>query len=164
MNKIKIIKKNDEYSSEYQIGDTFKIEGTWYGGVHIIGKTGAPVSLDKDEYIYLDADPENKIDSSSVISHPESSASTQTSTVIPEAQPASTLSANTEKITQNPSMKSMLAISCAISKENGYQKRAPNISTMYWLSPSIPKQAKSWLSTRQCMHHSKSVQDHTICL
>lgn len=164
MNKIKIIKKNDEYSSEYQIGDTFEIEGTWYGGVHIIGKTGAPVSLDKDEYIYLDANPENKAASTSVISHPESSASTQTSTVIPEAQPASTLSANTEKITQNPSMKSMLAISCAISKENGYQKRAPNISTMYWLSPSIPKQAKSWLSTRQCMHHSKSVQDHTICL
>lgn len=30
MDKIKIIKKNDEYSSEYQIGDTFKIEGTWY--------------------------------------------------------------------------------------------------------------------------------------
>ena len=28
MDKIKIIKKNDEYSSEYQIGDTFKIEGT----------------------------------------------------------------------------------------------------------------------------------------
>lgn len=164
MDKIKIIKKNDEYSSEYQIGDTFEIEGTWYGGVHIIGKTGAPVSLDKDEYIYLDADPENKADSASVIFHPESSASTQTSTVIPEAQPASTLSANTEKMTQNPSMKSMLAISCAISKENGYPKRAPNISTMYWLSPSILKQAKSWLSTRQCMHHSKSVQDHTICL
>ena len=164
MNKIKIIKKNDEYSSEYQIGDTFKIEGTWYGGVHIIGKTGAPVSLDKDEYIYLDADPENKIDSSSVISHPESSASTQTSTVIPEAQPASTLSTNTKKMMQNPSMKSMLAISCAISKENGYQKKAPNISTRYWLLLSIPKQAKSWLSTRQCMHHSKSVQDHTICL
>ena len=164
MNKIKIIKKNDEYSSEYQIGDTFKIEGTWYGGVHIIGKTGAPVSLDKDEYIYLDADPENKIDSSSVIFHPESSASTQTSTVIPEAQPASTLSANTEKITQNPSMKSMLAISCAISKENGYQKRAPNTSTRYWLLLNIPKQAKSWLYTRPCMHHSKSVQDHMICL
>ena len=164
MDKIKIIKKNDEYSSEYQIGDTFKIEGTWYGGVHIIGKTGAPVSLDKDEYIYLDADPENKIDSSSVISHPESSASTQTSTVIPEAQPASTLSTNTKKMMQNPSMKSMLAISCAISKENGYQKKAPNISTRYWLLLSIPKQAKSWLSTRQCMHHSKSAQDHTICL
>ena len=157
MDKIKIIKKNDEYSSEYQIGDTFEIEGTWYGGVHIIGKTGAPVSLDKDEYIYLDADPENKADSASVIFHPESSASTQTSTVIPEAQPASTLSTNTKKMMQNPSMKSMLAISCAISKENGYQKKAPNISTRYWLLLSIPKQAKSWLSTRQCMHHSKSV-------
>ena len=70
MNKIKIIKKNDEYSSEYQIGDTFKIEGTWYGGVHIIGKTGAPVSLDKDEYIYLDANPENKAASASVITPP----------------------------------------------------------------------------------------------
>ena len=102
MNKIKIIKKNDEYSSEYQIGDTFEIEGTWYGGVHIIGKTGAPVSLDKDEYIYLDANPENKAASTSVISHPESSASTQTSTVIPEAQPASTLSANTEKNNAEP--------------------------------------------------------------
>ena len=55
MDKIKIIKKNDEYSSEYQIGDTFKIEGTWYGGVHIIGKTGAPVSLDKDETKWKEA-------------------------------------------------------------------------------------------------------------
>ena len=55
MDKIKIIKKNDEYSSEYQIGDTFKIEGTWYGGVHIEGKTGIPVSIDREEYIELDA-------------------------------------------------------------------------------------------------------------
>lgn len=117
MDKIKIIKKNDEYSSEYQIGDTFKIEGTWYGGVHIIGKTGAPVSLDKDEYIYLDADPENKIDSSSVISHPESSASTQTSTVIPEAQPASTLSANTEKNNAEPLHEIHVAIQCAFKRE-----------------------------------------------
>ncbi len=117
MNKIKIIKRTMNILPNIRSEILFKIEGTWYGGVHIIGKTGAPVSLDKDEYIYLDADQENKIDSSSVISHPESSASTQTSTVIPEAQPASTLSANTEKITQNPSMKSMLAISCAISKK-----------------------------------------------
>ena len=160
MNKIKIIKKNDEYSSEYQIGDTFKIEGTWYGGVHIIGKTGAPVSLDKDEYIYLDADPENKIDSSSVISHPESSASTQTSkhSLLLRFLPTP------EKMTQNLSVKSMSEILCAISKENGYQKRAPNTSTRYWLLLNIPKQAKSWLYTRPCMHHSKSVQDHMICL
>ena len=42
--------KTDEYSSEYQIGDIFEVEGTWYGGVHITGKTGIPVSLDREEY------------------------------------------------------------------------------------------------------------------
>ena len=102
MDKIKIIKKNDEYSSEYQIGDTFEIEGTWYGGVHIIGKTGAPVSLDKDEYICLDAIPENKTDSASVISQPKSSVSTQTSTVIPETQSSATLSNDTRKNDAEP--------------------------------------------------------------
>ena len=49
MGKIKIIKKNDEYNSEYSVGDVFEVSGTWYGGVHILGKTGVPVSLDKDE-------------------------------------------------------------------------------------------------------------------
>lgn len=57
MNKIKIIKKNNDYSSEYDIGDIFTIEGTWYGGVHITGKTGVPVSLDKDEYEELKPEP-----------------------------------------------------------------------------------------------------------
>lgn len=57
MGKIRIIKKNDEYNSEYEIGDIFKIEGTWYGGVHITGKTGIPVSLDKDEYMELETEP-----------------------------------------------------------------------------------------------------------
>ena len=56
MGKIRIVKKNDEYSSEYQIGDVFKIEGTWYGGVHILGRTGVPVSLDKEEYEELDVE------------------------------------------------------------------------------------------------------------
>ena len=37
MSRIRIIKKNDEYSSEYEIGDIFEIQGTWYGGVHITG-------------------------------------------------------------------------------------------------------------------------------
>lgn len=50
MSKIKIIKKNDEYSPEYEVGDIFDVEGTWYGGVHITGKSGVPVSLDKEEY------------------------------------------------------------------------------------------------------------------
>ena len=51
MGRIKIIKKNDEYSSEYAVGDIFTVEGTWYGGVHITGKSGVPISLDKEEYM-----------------------------------------------------------------------------------------------------------------
>ena len=35
MSRIRIVKKNDEYTSEYQVGDLFEITGTWYGGVHI---------------------------------------------------------------------------------------------------------------------------------
>ena len=54
MARIRIIKKNDEFNSEYDIGDIFEITGTWYGGVHITGKSGIPVSLDKDEYMELD--------------------------------------------------------------------------------------------------------------
>ena len=53
-----MIKKNDEFSPEYEIGDIFEIEGTWYGGVHISGRTGVPVSLDKEEYTELDTEPE----------------------------------------------------------------------------------------------------------
>ncbi len=48
--KIRIIKKNDEFSMEYQIGDVFEIDSTWYGGVNVRGVSGVPVSLDQDEY------------------------------------------------------------------------------------------------------------------
>ena len=54
MSQIKIIKKNDENTSEYAVGDVFEVTGTWYGGVHITGKSGIPVSLDKDEYLELE--------------------------------------------------------------------------------------------------------------
>ena len=30
MSRIRIVKKNDEYTSEYQVGDLFEITGTWY--------------------------------------------------------------------------------------------------------------------------------------
>lgn len=60
MSKVRIIKKNDEYTLEYQVGDICEVTGTWYGGVHIIGKSGVPVSLDKEEYIELDTEPEIK--------------------------------------------------------------------------------------------------------
>ena len=60
MGKIRIIKKNDTGSLEYEIGDIFEIEGTWYGGVHISGRTGIPVSLDKEEYVELMSEMEDK--------------------------------------------------------------------------------------------------------
>ena len=58
MSRIRIIKKNDEFNSDYDIGDIFEVTGTWYGGVHVEGKSGVPVSLDKDEYVELDTEPE----------------------------------------------------------------------------------------------------------
>ena len=65
MPRVRIIKKNDEYSSEYDLGDIFEITGTWYGGVHIEGKSGVPVSLDKDEYMELD----RLIDNVTILAH-----------------------------------------------------------------------------------------------
>lgn len=60
--KIKIVKKNDVSTSEYEIGDVFEITGTWYGGVHIMGKSGVPVSLDQEEYEELKNEEEVKRD------------------------------------------------------------------------------------------------------
>lgn len=42
MKQVKIIKKKDDYTMEYEVGDICKVTGTWYGGVHIEGKTGHP--------------------------------------------------------------------------------------------------------------------------
>ena len=67
MSRVRIIKKNDEYTSEYEVGDIFEIEGTWYGGVHITGKSGVPVSLDKEEYAELDTEPETDEDADNTV-------------------------------------------------------------------------------------------------
>lgn len=48
--KVKIVQKKDEYSMEYNVGDILEVDSTWYGGVTVLGKTGVPVSIDKDEY------------------------------------------------------------------------------------------------------------------
>lgn len=48
--QIRIIEKLDEYTTEYEIGDQFVVDGIWYGGVHIIGKTGVPISLEEKEF------------------------------------------------------------------------------------------------------------------
>ena len=50
MAKIKVIKKNDDYSMDYQVGDILEVTGTWYGGINVNSKTGIPLCLDKDEY------------------------------------------------------------------------------------------------------------------
>ena len=50
MAKIRVIKKNDDYSMDYQVGDILEVTGTWYGGINVNSKTGIPICLDKDEY------------------------------------------------------------------------------------------------------------------
>lgn len=50
MAKIKVIKKNDECSMDYQVGDILEVTGSWYGGINVNSKTGIPLCLDKDEY------------------------------------------------------------------------------------------------------------------
>ena len=54
--RIRIIKKNDEYSMEYQAGDIFLVDSTWYGGVNVTSKSGIPLSLDKEEYEFVNRD------------------------------------------------------------------------------------------------------------
>ena len=60
--RIRIIKKQDEYSLDYQVGDTFTVEGTWYGGVHVTTPSGVPLSLDEEEFEAADQREERKID------------------------------------------------------------------------------------------------------
>lgn len=67
MARVKIVKKNDEYSIEYEVGDTLEVQGTWYGGVHVAGRTGVPVSLDRDEYIQIEEASETGTDGKAVM-------------------------------------------------------------------------------------------------
>lgn len=63
--KIKVTKKSNEYSLEYNIGDILEVDSTWYGGVNVRSKNGVPISLDKDEYEEVDeSNVENVIDTS----------------------------------------------------------------------------------------------------
>lgn len=62
MNKIRVIKKKNEDTLEYEVGDIFEVTGTWYGGVHIAGRTGLPMSLDKEEYAEVSEEPEEVVE------------------------------------------------------------------------------------------------------
>lgn len=60
---IRIVKKNDEFSLEYQPGDIFEVDSTWYGGVNVTSRSGIPLSLDRDEYEpYEEAEMSREID------------------------------------------------------------------------------------------------------
>lgn len=48
--EIQIVKKLDEESMEYHVGDCFLVEDTWYGGVNIRGISGIPLSIEEEEY------------------------------------------------------------------------------------------------------------------
>ena len=50
MAKIRVIKKNDDYSMDYQVGDILEVTGTWYGGISVNRKAGSPLCRYKDEY------------------------------------------------------------------------------------------------------------------
>lgn len=62
--KIRIINKIDDYSTDYQIGDIFTVDSTWYGGANVTSKLGIPLSLSKEEYeLYCEAVQPHPIDS-----------------------------------------------------------------------------------------------------
>ena len=52
--QIRIINKNNPDSLEYNIGDVFTVDSTWYGGVNVTSKTGIPINLDTNEYEIID--------------------------------------------------------------------------------------------------------------
>ncbi|WP_462398157.1 hypothetical protein, partial [Hungatella hathewayi] len=62
--KIRIIKKNNNFSLEYKPGDIFTVDSTWYGGANVTSKSGIPLSLDREEYeLYQEAEePRREID------------------------------------------------------------------------------------------------------
>ncbi len=48
--KIRVIHKEDNFSEDYQDGDIFTVEDTWYGGVQVKSAAGVPLALSQSEY------------------------------------------------------------------------------------------------------------------
>lgn len=55
--KVKIVKKMNDWSSDYQEGDIFTVESTWYGGINVTSSTGIPLSIDEIEYEIIGKEP-----------------------------------------------------------------------------------------------------------
>lgn len=47
--QIKVIHKEDSFSEDYQNGDIFTVEDTWYGGVQVKTALGVPLALSESE-------------------------------------------------------------------------------------------------------------------
>lgn len=58
--KVKIIKKMNDWSSDYQEGDIFTVESTWYGGINVTSSTGIPLSIDEIEYEIIGKEPSSQ--------------------------------------------------------------------------------------------------------
>ena len=52
--QIRVIKKNNPDSLEYNVGDILTVDSTWYGGVNVTSPSGVPLSLDREEYELLE--------------------------------------------------------------------------------------------------------------
>ncbi|MBT9776558.1 hypothetical protein GPL15_08580 [Clostridium sp. MCC353] len=52
--RVKVVHKLNDFSEDYQEGDLFTVEDTWYGGVHVRSLSGIPVSLCREEYEIVD--------------------------------------------------------------------------------------------------------------
>ena len=55
--KVKIVKKMNDWSSDYQEGDVFTVESTWDGGINVTSSTGIPLSIDEIEYEIIGKEP-----------------------------------------------------------------------------------------------------------
>lgn len=131
MKQVKIIKKKDDYTMEYEVGDICKVTGTWYGGVHIEGKTGIPVSIDREEYIELDAQ-----------GKPEQAAAEN---VRMDEQNGHSESKGDEAAAEDVLERDIeVEILFDISNGNGYQRKVRNTYTKFWHLHSIQKQVRNW--------------------
>ena len=129
MKQVKIIKKKDDYTMEYEVGDICKVTGTWYGGVHIEGKTGIPVSIDRDEYVELD-EQERPVNDTAKTVHSELK------------HGSSEPSADESDEEDVPTLK--LEISFVILSGSGYLRRVQSICIRCLLLHSIRRMERSW--------------------
>lgn len=58
--KIRIVNKMNDWCMDYEEGEVFTVESTWYGGVNVISRTGVPLSIDEVEYEIIGGEKEKK--------------------------------------------------------------------------------------------------------